>query len=165
MPHTLRPARGWGAPKGQSGAKTPCLPKGGPDIAVFSVSRPRDLAGKRSAILLQVGDVEVNPGPVRWVCEICANTVRRTQTSVRCNTQQGSHWIHIRCAGITRQQYTDSYQCPQYTTNTNNHNQPTLTTGTSTPKTSSPTNKQTFTTRQTQHSTNQRNSKHSTYYK
>ena len=58
------------------------------------------------------GDVETNPGPTTsnkrvWFCDICYKQIHvRKQISIRCNGTE--HWVHLRCAGISQAQYTDT---------------------------------------------------------
>ena len=65
-------------------------------------------------LLLKAGDVETNPGPKHtrtqvWICDICHREITRKQTSLRCNHSE--HWVHLRCAHIRVDQYTDTWIC------------------------------------------------------
>ena len=59
------------------------------------------------------GDVETNPGPSTlnkrvWICDICYKQIQvRKQIYIRCNSIE--HWVHLRCAGIRQEQYTDTW--------------------------------------------------------
>ena len=65
-------------------------------------------------LLLKAGDVETNPGLKHthtqvWICDICHREIIRKQTSFRCNHSE--HWVHLRCAHIRVDQYTDTWIC------------------------------------------------------
>ena len=71
-------------------------------------------AGWLAQLLLKAGDVETNPGPKHtrtqvWICDICHREITRKQTSLRCNHSE--HWVHLRCAHIRVDQYTDTWIC------------------------------------------------------
>ena len=71
--------------------------------------------GWLALLLIKVGDVETNPGPTTlnkrvWICDICHKQIHvRKQISIRCNRIE--HWVHLRCAGIRKAQYTDTWTC------------------------------------------------------
>ena len=45
-----------------------------------------------------------------WICDICHKRIHvRKQISIRCNIIE--HWVHLRCAGIRQEQYTDTWTC------------------------------------------------------
>ena len=44
-----------------------------------------------------------------WICDICHREITRKQTSLRCNHSE--HWVHLRCAHIRVDQYTDTWIC------------------------------------------------------
>ena len=74
--------------------------------------RPSGPAGWLPLLLLKAGDVETNPGPKHtrtkvWICDICHREINRKQTSLRCNHSE--HWMHLRCAHIRVDQYTDTW--------------------------------------------------------
>ena len=76
--------------------------------------RPSGPAGWLAQLLLKAGDVETNPGPKHtrtqvWICDICHREITRKQTSLRCNHSE--HWVHLRCAHIRVDQYTDTWIC------------------------------------------------------
>ena len=88
-----------------------CPPQWGPVSTVFWAGRPSGPAGWLAQLLLKAGDVETNPGPKHtrtqvWICDICHREITRKQTSLRCNHSE--HWVHLRCAHIRVDQYTDT---------------------------------------------------------
>ena len=91
-----------------------CPPQWGPVSTVFWAGRPSGPAGWLAQLLLKAGDVETNPGPKYtrtqvWICDICHREITRKQTSLRCNHSE--HWVHLRCAHIRVDQYTDTWIC------------------------------------------------------
>ena len=91
-----------------------CPPQWGPVSTVFWAGRPSGPAGWLAQLLLKAGDVETNPGPKHtrtqvWICDICHREITRKQTSLRCNHSE--HWVHLRCAHIRVDQYTDTWIC------------------------------------------------------
>ena len=84
----------------------------------FWASRPCGLAGWLAMLLIEVVDVETNPGPTTtrkqvWICDICHRQIQvRKQISIRCNRIE--HWVHLKCAGIRLAQYTDTWTCHQH---------------------------------------------------
>ena len=94
---------------------TPPAPRnGGPFLPFFWAGRPSGPAGWLALLLLKAGDVETNPGPKHtrtqvWICDICHREITRKQTSLRCNHSE--HWVHLRCAHIRVDQYTDTWIC------------------------------------------------------
>ena len=94
---------------------SPLLPPGWrPVSTVFGAGRPSGPAGWLALLLLKAGDVETNPGPKHartqvWICYICHRETNRKQTSLRCNHSE--HWVHLRCAHIRVDQYTDTWIC------------------------------------------------------
>ncbi len=105
-------------------------PEMGARFTVFWASRPCEPAGWLALLLTKAGDVETNPGPTNtrkqvWICDICSKIIHGSkQYSIRCNRTQ--HWVHLRCAGIRRAQYTDTWTChlhreSRFTTNTSPH--------------------------------------------
>ena len=59
-------------------------------------SRPHSLL---IAMLLVSGDIDPNPGPVRYPCAICARAVASNHRSVNCD--QCNSWVHIKCGNVT----------------------------------------------------------------
>ena len=91
-----------------------CPPQWGPVSTVFWAGRPSGPAGWLAQLLLKAGDVETNPGPKHtrtqvWICDICHREITMKQTSLRCNHSE--HWVHLRCAHIRVDQYTDTWIC------------------------------------------------------
>ena len=57
------------------------------------------------ALLLTIsGDIEVNPGPIRFPCGKCNRAVRSNQRGICCD--QCDRWFHIRCSNISNDDYT-----------------------------------------------------------
>ena len=54
-------------------------------------------------LLLLSGDVEVNPGPVRYPCTSCNRPVQRNQMGIFCNRCE--LWTHVKCCGVSRVAY------------------------------------------------------------
>ena len=74
--------------------------------------RTRWMAG---AAPLKSGCVETNPGPTPthkqvWIYDICHIQIHgRKKTSIMCSMIE--HWVHLICAGIRQEQYTDTCTC------------------------------------------------------
>ena len=93
---------------------TPPAPAMGARFYRFGAGRPSGPAGWLALLLLKAGDVETNPGPKHtrtqvWIYDICHREINRKQTSLRCNHSE--HWVHLRCAHIRVDQYTDTWIC------------------------------------------------------
>ena len=92
----------------------PPAPAMGP-IYPFWTSRSCGPAGWIALLLIKAGDVETNPGPTTthkqiWICDMCHKQIHvRKQISIRCNRIE--HCVHLRCAGIRQEQYTDTWTC------------------------------------------------------
>ena len=121
----IQPTRGWtvAAQRSTTCTHSFCSPQWGPVSNVFWAGRPSGPAGWLALLLLKAGDVETNPGPKHtrtqvWICNICHREINRKQTSLRCNHSE--HWVHLRCAHIRIDQYTDTWIChledPDYLT-------------------------------------------------
>ena len=56
-------------------------------------------------ILLQAGDLEVNPGPYKpkYPCEVCSKAVKWGQQALKCDDCEG--WIHRDCIGMNSETY------------------------------------------------------------
>ena len=97
---------------------TPLAPSIGGPISAFWASRPCGPVGWLEMLLIKVGDVETNPGPITmpkqvWICDICHRQIQVSmQISIRCNMIE--HWVHLRCAGIRLAHYTDTRTCHQH---------------------------------------------------
>ena len=91
------------------------VPSNGGPIDRFCTSRPCGPAEWLALLLTKEGDVETNPGPTTlnkqvWICDMCHKQIHvRKQISIRCNRIE--HWVHLRCAGIHQEQYTDTWAC------------------------------------------------------
>ena len=112
----VQPTRGWtvAAQRSTNCTHSSCPPQWGPVSTVFWAGRPSGPAGWLALLLLKAGDVETNPGPKHtrtqvWICDICHREIIRKQTSLRCNHSE--HWVHLRCAHIRVDQYTDTWIC------------------------------------------------------
>ena len=60
------------------------------------------LVGKpahQTSLILRAGDVEKNPGPVRWPCGKCGLGVSNKDYSIRCGDCH--QWVHRRCTGMS----------------------------------------------------------------
>ena len=81
---------------------------------VFWPSRPCGPAGWLALLHTKAGDVDTNPGPTTlkrvWICDIHYKQIHvRKQIAIGCNLID--HWVHLRCAGIRQEQYTDTWTC------------------------------------------------------
>ena len=54
-------------------------------------------------LLLLAGDVEQNPGPVRYPCTVCKQPVRCNQRGIECTRCE--NWSHVRCCGVSVDEY------------------------------------------------------------
>ena len=80
-------------------------------------NRKNILGKKRSSILLLIiilgGDVESNPGPVKFPCSVCKRPVAKNYRSVKCERQECHQLVHIKCGGITPDEFHNiRIQCP-----------------------------------------------------
>jgi hypothetical protein len=64
----------------------------------------RVMANLLLAIIQQAGDLELNPGLVKFPCGECAKPVRWNQRAVQCDGCD--KWIHIKCMGMGPEVYT-----------------------------------------------------------
>ena len=56
------------------------------------------------ALLLTIsGDIEINPGPVRFPCGRCNKAVQSSHRGICCD--QCNRWFHVRCCDITNDDY------------------------------------------------------------
>ena len=55
--------------------------------------------------LLLSGDVQQNPGPVKFPCRECKKPVAKTHYALQCD--QCDQWVHYKCEGLTRKQYLE----------------------------------------------------------
>ena len=83
-------------------------------------------------LLLQGGDIEVNPGRTQkiiFICAICKSEITNRQRSLRCNPNTphiDKHWLHQKCTEITAKQYTESWTCRLHKNNNTHHKNKTL---------------------------------------
>ena len=112
----VQPTRGWtvAAQRSTNCTHSSCPPQWMPVSTVFWTGRPSGPAAWLALLLLKAGDLETNPGPKHtrtqvWICDICHREITRKQTSLRCNHSE--HWVHLRCAHIRVDQYTDTWIC------------------------------------------------------
>ena len=54
-------------------------------------------------LLLLSGDIELNPGPVKFPCTICKNPVKKNQRGLCCDVC--NLWTHARCCRVSNDQY------------------------------------------------------------
>ena len=86
-----------------------------PDLPFFFASRPCELSGLMTLVLIKAGNVETNPGPTTarkhvWISNICHRQIHvRKQISIWCKMIE--LWVHLRCAGIRLSQYTYIWTC------------------------------------------------------
>ena len=61
-------------------------------------------------ILLQLsGNIELNPGLVKWPCILCSKPVRSNQDSVECSNC--ATWCHHKCKGMSLAEYNRQSNC------------------------------------------------------
>ena len=68
------------------------------------------------ALLLVAHDIESNPGPPKYPCQVCSKAVLWSHKAVACDNCQ--QWIHTRCMGMSTQIYNtighdDTWICCQ----------------------------------------------------
>ena len=51
------------------------------------------------------GDIETNPGPVKFPCGLCHRPVANNHRALECDTC--NQWYHIRCAGVNPNEYNN----------------------------------------------------------
>ena len=54
-------------------------------------------------LLLTAGDVEENPGPVKYPCRKCTRPVRNNQQGIQCEVCY--YWVHARCIMMSSSEY------------------------------------------------------------
>ena len=70
-------------------------------------------------LLLLCGDIEVNPGPVKYPCGLCDRPVANNHRGLECDGCV--RWYHIKCGGVSGKLYKDftnnqqgfTWICPQ----------------------------------------------------
>ena len=58
-------------------------------------------------LLILGGDVESNPGPVRYPCKICQKPVAKNHRAVMCEWHACQQWVHIKCGNVTPEDYEE----------------------------------------------------------
>ena len=68
-------------------------------------------------LLLLAGDVELNPGPVRFPCTVCQKPVKCNQRGIQCSICD--NWTHAKCGSVSIEEYVrlgeredDPWVCP-----------------------------------------------------
>ena len=64
-------------------------------------------------LLTKAGDIELNPGPKVWTCELCKKRINKNQTSILCNADK-NHWVHLKCSEIEIKNYSNTWICKQH---------------------------------------------------
>lgn len=54
-------------------------------------------------ILLMIGGIETNPGPVKYPCGFCEKPCKSNQKAVVCD--ECNQWFHAKCMGISDESY------------------------------------------------------------
>ena len=49
------------------------------------------------------GDIQMNPGPVKFPCKICLKPVAINQRAIQCDLCD--FWLHTKCIGVTKEEY------------------------------------------------------------
>ena len=65
--------------------------------------------GKTILVLLLIlgGDVESNPGPIKFPCKMCQKPVANNHRAVVCDNHNCQQWVHIKCGNITPSEYEE----------------------------------------------------------
>lgn len=86
-----------------------------PLTCAFAASRKSFAAGSQLKVnwsnislldfstLLLAGDIEINPGPVKYPCGSCSRPVKSNQKAVLCDSC--NLWVHNTCSGLSDQMY------------------------------------------------------------
>lgn len=61
-------------------------------------NRGKKLARSFITLLFLCGDIEPNPGPVKYPCGKCSKAVKSNQKGIQCDFRD--HWFHTRCLNI-----------------------------------------------------------------
>ena len=71
-------------------------------VSSSKLSHLRRICTSRSLLtiplVLFAGDVEVNPGPIKYPCTSCGKAVNKNQRGIVCDTCE--KWTHASCCGI-----------------------------------------------------------------
>jgi hypothetical protein len=54
-------------------------------------------------LIIQAADIETNPGPVKYPCQVCDKAVRWNQKAVACDNCD--MWHHVNCMGMAKEVY------------------------------------------------------------
>ena len=54
-------------------------------------------------LLLLAGDIEANPGPIKYPCTACGKSVRKNQRGILCD--RCDKWTHASCCGVNKAEY------------------------------------------------------------
>ena len=54
-------------------------------------------------LILLAGDVEINPGPIRYPCTVCSKVVRSNQQGILCSRCE--KWTHASCCDVSPTEY------------------------------------------------------------
>ena len=54
-------------------------------------------------LILMAGDIQLNPGPVKFPCTHCSKPVRCNQMGLQCDLCE--HWVHGKCEHLSKQDY------------------------------------------------------------
>lgn len=54
-------------------------------------------------LLILSGDIEVNPGPIKFPCQNCAKPVKSNQKAIQCDFCD--IWVHLKCTRLTTEEY------------------------------------------------------------
>ena len=73
------------------------------DKATRSVNQKPQPYRALVTILIVLGDIETNPGPIKCPCKICNKPVARTHRALQCD--ECDQWVHIKCGDISPIEY------------------------------------------------------------
>jgi hypothetical protein len=66
-------------------------------------------SGIQNSVLLLAGDIASNPGPIRSPCQICGNSVRRSEKGLNCILCRD--WIHVQCTALSEDDFNKLTNC------------------------------------------------------
>ncbi|VDI02709.1 Hypothetical predicted protein [Mytilus galloprovincialis] len=68
-------------------------------------------------LIITSGDIQTNPGPIKYPCGVCSKPVAKNHRALECDSC--TYWVHIKCGGITPSDYQQfqknkhlSWECP-----------------------------------------------------
>ena len=70
---------------------------------INSATHPRPNCVLLTCMLLLGGDIESNPGPVKFPCTMCGKPVAKNQNALACDVCE--KWSHIKCNGVSQSDY------------------------------------------------------------